>query len=324
MLSVAENEADRTSERIKFVFQSKIMRKEAIFPLHACPFGYTVKEIDGVKRLVKDEETREATEYFFKTALTESVRQAAIKTNQKFGLTRDHKAWYKTSRNEVYIGTYKGVEDYCEPYITPQQLQEISKPKSSRRAKSDRVYLFTGLINCPYCGGTMKACYSLHPKQKQLIYQNYRCSKKDVGLCNVKNISELRVESYLLENIKTELEKFILSHDVSQPKKPKKKTDATKLKEQLRRLNVSYQLGNMEDADYIAESKKLKSLIEIASKEEDHETPVDLNTLKNLLNSDFENIYNSLDKEEKQRLWRSIIDELIYDGKDIVGIKFKI
>lgn len=325
MLSVAENEADRTSERIKFVFQSKIMRKEVIFPPHSCPFGYKVVTIDGVKKLIKNDEQREATEYFFSIALTESTRQAAIKTNHKFGITRDHKAWHSTAHNEIYTGTYKGVEDYCEPYITQQQFQEISRNKTTRKSKGNRVYLFSGLIICPKCGRTLKACYSHSPQNKEKIYLGYRCSNRDIGLCDVSRINELKVEKYLLENIKTELEKFILSHEVSQPKKPKKKSDAAKLKEQLRRVNVSYQMGNMEDAEYISETKLLKARIEKAIREEEtQETVVDIEAFKELLNSGFEEVYNSLTQEEKQRLWRSLIAEICYDGHNLTGIKFKV
>ena len=42
MLSVAENESDRTSERIKFVFNAKLARKEAFFKLK---MGYTKEKI---------------------------------------------------------------------------------------------------------------------------------------------------------------------------------------------------------------------------------------------------------------------------------------
>lgn len=321
MLSVAENEADRTSERIKFVFQSKINKKEAMFNHITTPFGYKVAEVDGIKRLVKDEETREATEYFFNLAQTTSIRQASLMANQKYGKTREYKAWHRMCHNEIYIGKYKGIEDYCEPYLTPSQLAEVGRNKVARKAKNNRVYLFAGLITCPYCGRRMSGKYTTNPNNIEYYY--YRCFNTVMEKCNVKTISEPKIEKYVLANIKAELEKFILDHEVSQPKTPKKKTDASKLKEQLRRLNVSYQAGNMEDEEYLAESKRIKAMIEKAIQEDTPEKQVDVSALKDFLNSGFEKIYDTLDKEEKQRLWRSVIDELIYDGKTIVGIKFK-
>ncbi len=321
MLSVAENEADRTSERIKFVNQSKIMRKEVIFPAHCLPMGYKIVEDDGARKIVKDEETREMTEYFFNEALTSTIRQAALKTNAKYGLTRDYKPYYRMCQNELYIGTYKGVENYCEPYLTKHQFEQVQKLKQYRQAQKNRVYLFTGLIRCPICGTilTSKCCVGYG----NLEHHYYRCPHTLLKQCSLKAVSEKLAERYVLENITTELKKFILSQEVEQPKKQSKKSDAEKLKEQLRRVNVSYQAGNMEDDEYLAKTKEIKAMIDKAIKEENADTKVDTTALKEFLNSGFEKIYVSLKREEKQKLWRSIIDELIYDGQNIVGIKFR-
>lgn len=327
MLSVNEQESDRTSERIKFVFNSKIMRKETIFGKNNCPIGYTVAEIDGVKRLVKDEEYREIMEYFFKTACATSIRQAAVETQQKFDIKRDMRVWYKACHNEIYKGTYKGVEDYCEPYVTEAQYNELVHYTYTRKAKNNRVYLFAGLITCPLCGNKMNGKYTVikspdDDSKRERFY--YRCRNRFSKQCSVKSIVESRVEKYVLENIKSELEKFILSCEVSQPTTPKKKTDPAKFKEQLRRLNVAYQAGNIEDEDYLSKAKEIKALIDKAVKEESEEKKVDTKALKDFLDSDFESIYDSLEQAEKQRLWRSVIDRLVYDGKTVVGIKFKV
>ena len=297
------------------------MRKEVIIPDQCIPMGYKAVEIDGVRKLVKDDETREITEYFFNLALTTSTRQAAIQTEKKYGLKRDAKAWYNMVHNELYMGRYKGVEDYCEPYLTPSQFYEVSKDKGVRKAKNNRAYLFSGLITCPACGWRMVSKFCVGGNGSEYYY--YRCAHSVTKQCSVKSVSEKVAETYVLENIKTELEKFILAHEVSQPQPKNKKSEATKLKERLRRVNVSYQAGNMEDAEYIAETKQIKAMIEKAIKEENQDNTIDVSGLKEFLSSGFEEIYDALEKEEKQRLWRSIIDELIYDGQDIVGIKFK-
>lgn len=319
-LSIAENEADRTSERIKFVFQSKIMRKEAIIPAHCVPFGYKIVEIDGVRKLVKNDETREATEFFFKTALVSSARQAAIKTNQTFGLNRTYKSYNLMCHNEIYAGVYYGVEDYCEPYITQAQHKALSDfSVTTRKAKHNRYYLFSGLIKCNCCGNTMAGRYCTSSSGVEYYY--YRCRRTLTKSCPSTSIAEKKTEKYLLENINSELEKFILSVEAQQPTQ-KKKTDTSRLKEQLRRVNVSYQAGNMEDDEYLAKTKEIKAMIEKATIEEEP-SKVDVEALKEFLNSGFEEIYHSLTGEEKQRLWRSIISEIKYDGNEIVGIKFK-
>ena len=322
MLSVNEQEADRTSERIKFVFKSKIAKKEVIIPPQCVPYGYKIELIDGVKRLVKDEETREITEHFFNIVLSTSTRQAIIQTNDKYNIQRDSNSWYRMCKNEVYTGTYKGVGEYCEPYITQKQFNEINeRGKIYKSARENRAYLFTGLIHCPNCGKLMTSKYST--PQRDVEYYYYRCSGTVNNRCKTKMISEKSIEKYVLTNVKKELEKFIISHEASQPKQSKKPTDVAKLKEQLRRVNVAYYAGNMEDDEYIKKTKEIKAMIEKASAEEQQETTIDLTFLKDFLNSDFEKLYVTLDKKEKQVLWRSVINEIMYDGNTITGIKFK-
>ena len=320
MLSVAENEADRTSERIKFTFQSKVNRKESIFGAKTTPWGYATKEIDGVKRVVKDEETREAVEFFFKIALTNSIRQAAVQTIHKFGIKKTYTKWFEIARNEIYTGTYKGVEDYCEPYITKAEHISLRRTKHIRKAANNRVYLFTGLIKCPCCGASTRARYSTGWDRE---YNYYRCPNRVIKVCAQKDIPEANIEKYVVTHIKEELEKYIVSVESAQPKKTKKKTDAAKLKEQLRRVNVSYQAGNMDDKEYLEETKKIKLMIEKALIEETQDKGTNLDALKAFLNSGFEKIYDSLTREEQQLLWRSVISEIVCEGTEAVGIKFK-
>lgn len=56
MLSVAQNEAERTSERIKFVFADKVRRGEPI--TGSLPMGYRIETVDGRKRVAKDPEKK--------------------------------------------------------------------------------------------------------------------------------------------------------------------------------------------------------------------------------------------------------------------------
>lgn len=322
MLSVAENEADRTSERIKFVFQSKIAKKEVIIAPHCVPFGYKVETIDGIRRLVKNEEQREATEFFFNAVSYTSTRQAIIQTENKFNIHRECKSWYTMCKNELYTGTYKGVEDYCEPYITKRQFNEMNKDdKKFREAKERRTYLFSGLIHCPHCGRLMTSKFCRGNGGVEYYY--YRCPNSITKQCSVRILSERRAEEYVMDNVRKELESFILYHESSGVKQKKTVNNVEKLKEKLRRVNVSYHAGNMEDSEYLAKTKEIKALIDKAMIEEQQESTIDLTSLKDFLHSDFETLYTTLDKKEKQVLWRSVINELVYNGNSVTGIKFK-
>ena len=53
------------------------------------------------------------------------------------------------------------------------------------------------------------------------------------------------------------------------------------------------------------------------------EAPPDFEAVERLLQSDFKNIYDSLTREEKRTLWRSVISEIRIDSENnITGISF--
>ena len=310
MLSVAENEADRDSERIKFVFNAKLQRKEAFFPKQCLPMGYTIQEIDGVKRVVKDPETQPIIEDFFRTALDYSVLRAAQEVTEKYGINRDHTSWYENVKREIYTGTYRGVADFCPAYITQEEHAALNdKTHKIRRTKGNRVYLFVGLLFCPSCGRRLGTKFCTNGQGREYLY--YRCTKNISSACEYKGVlSEKAIERHLLQNVRQEIEGLVLSAEAEQQQaKPKPKRNTTaKLQEKLRRINVSYHAGNMEDEDYLAQTKAIREQIAAAQAEEEaEEKPVDLSALKNLLEQDFETIYQTLDKEDRRRLWRSVI-----------------
>jgi hypothetical protein len=147
------------------------------------------------------------------------------------------------------------------------------------------------------------------------------------GICDFHQVTEKKIEAYLLKNLRSEMEKFVLSAE-AEPQAEKnantKKSEVEKLQERLRRLNVAFFSGNMSDEEYAAQADAIKNQITVAQQEEAKaEKPVDTEAVKAFLATDFESIYETLTKEERRTMWRSIIDEIVLDGKEPVGIKFK-
>lgn len=326
MLSVAENEADRTSERIKFVNDAKIARKEAICSKRTAPFGYTVEKIDGVKRLVFDTELEPMIRYFFSMLETYSIRLAGTMTNEKFGVRRPYSKWYKIAKEEIYTGTYRGVEEYCPAYITKEQFKRFSAPDESmvRKTQENRVYIFTGVIFCPCCSRRLTGKYVLGGNNEEYMY--YRCHGALTRACdNRLSISEKSIEEQLLERLRDDLEELVISADVEAVAPAKKKpSQLGKLNEQLRRLNVAYFAGNMSDDEYKKDADDLKQKIAKAMiEDQEEEKPADLTAIKELLSTDFESIYTTLTASEKQLFWRSIIERITFDGKTLQAPKYR-
>lgn len=332
MLSVSESEADRDSERIKFVFEGKRKRKEWCFPgaEYQWPFGYRPEVIDGVKRCVKNPETAPIVQDFGDFVVKyNSVRKAGMFCQEKYGIKRHYRSWMVTAKNELYTGTWHGVEGYCEPYVSRSDWERIVEGHSliKKTQNPDRVYLFTGLIRCPCCGNTLKSTFKTYPNDRSREYNSYRCNNSRLRLCGFCHcLSERNIEKFLLSNIKSILKDFISEAEISnsQIKKATRANDIVVLNEQLRRLNVIFLAGNISDDEYTKETNRLKLEISRIKEQEKENRPTNIQAIKDFLNSDFENIYSTLPKEDKRRIWRSLIEEIYVDGTRVTGVKPRI
>lgn len=327
MLAVAEAERERGSERVKVVFANKRKNKEAFFGDQSRPYGYMrQKDENGVYRAVKNPDEEEVCQAFWDIAVKyDSIAKATRYCNSALGANRSEAAWRNVAHSEIYTGTYYGVEDYCEPYVSREDWLKLQY-KAIKKAQHDRVYLFTGLLRCPHCGRRLAGTFS-HTTYKgtKREYRRYRCGSGRVGNCEKGySISEVKIEAYLVRNIYKLLENEIASVEIEQAK-PKKKTKSKlpALKEQLRRLNVSYRMGAMTDDEYIRDVADLQLAIDKAERLLSEEEPEkDLTALKELLETDFRGIYNTLVAEDKRRFWRSIIKEIHLDENGIKSVDF--
>jgi len=331
MLSVAENESDRTSERIQFVFDAKRRRKEWCFTggKNQWPYGYMPQVIDGVKRCVKDPEKEPILNDFWDYIIKyNSVRKAGMYVCEKYGISRNYRTWMNTARNELYTGTFHGIADYCASYIERATWERIILGHEiiKKTQSPDRVYLFTGLIRCPECRNTLKATFKTYPNDRSKEYNGYRCNNGKLRSCSFRHqLSEKKIEKYLLENISNELEQYIVDIEVAEKEKRRrpKVHNLVALNEQLRRVNVIYMAGNISDEEYASQTKRIKTDIEKAKKEEQEIHPININGLKSFLQNNFLSTYDTLDKEDQRRMWRSIIEEIYVEGTAVTGVKFR-
>ena len=329
MLSVAENESDRTSERIKFVFDGKRRRKEWCFTggPGQWPYGYMPQVIDGVKRCVKNPETEPIVQDFWDYAVSySSVRKAGMYVCEKYGITRSYRSWMVTAKNELYTGAFHGIEDYCESYVNRSDWERLilGHEVIKKTQQPDRVYLFTGLIRCPCCGNTLKGTFKTYPNDRTKEYNGYRCNNAKLRACQFHHqLSEKKIEKYLLANVKSQLDAYTIQveSESANIKRSRHTQNLVDLNEQLRRLNFIFLSGNISDSEYAFESKRLNEDIEKARKQAETEKPVNLDTIKAFLSSGFLENYRTLTKQEQQRMWRSVIEEIKIDGTTPTGIK---
>lgn len=328
-LAIAQNEREKTSERIQVVFENKRKNKESFFGKSSTPFGYMEqKDEDGITRLVKDPELEPALQMFWDIAVKyENVNKAAKMVNLEYGIKKNKNKWMELSKKEIYTGNYRGVEGYCPAYVSVEDWLKLQNRKIPRQSKSDRVYLFTGLIECPVCHNNLASTYCVHkqPDGSKREYHNYRCQFKESYVCKYNHtFSELKIEKWLLKNIRNLMHNEIARVEIEKTKpRPKPKTNVAALKEQLRRLEVVYMTGNKPDEEYIKEQKELNNAI----KKAENETPKtdadkDLNMLHEILSTDFESVYKTLSAEDRRRFWRGLINRIYLDGNKISHVDF--
>ena len=321
MLSVAQAERERGAERVSAVLKNKRKNKEACFGGNAVPFGYKKEPDDeGIMRLVKDPETEEATQAFWDIVVNENNLNKAIRhMDTVYGIQKDWKSWKRMTHSDFYCGIHRGVEDYCEPYVTPEDFVKVQERKFVKGTSSGSVYLFRTLMRCPECGNIL--CGDSN-KKSYGVYKSYRCTNRCRSCKFTMSISEKKLEKYMLTHLEPMLRAEIAAAEAELAKpKPKPKTDINKIKEKQRRLNVMYMAGNKSDEEYLKEDAELKAQI-AAAEAELPPPPRDIAPLKKLLEYDFKAAYEAMIEESRQQFWQGLIKSIELDGKNVKKVHF--
>lgn len=320
-LAIHQNEREKGAERVSAVLENKRKNKEACFGGPNLPFGYMKqRDADGIMRLVKDPNTKQACQEFWDILLkSNSLNKAIRHMGNVWGISKDWKSWKRMTQSDFYCGIHKGVIDYCEPYVSPEEFLKFQERETVKHTPSGSVYLFRGLMRCPECGH--KLCGDTNRKPYG-VYKSYRCRVRGRGCDNHSIISEPKIEKQLLSRLDDFLADEIARVELEQAKpKPRPKNNLKALKERQRRLTVAYMAGNIPDDEYLRDDAELKALIAKAESEAPPE-PRDVAPLKDLLETDFRSIYETLNDEEKQQFWQRLIQEIKLENKKIVEVIF--
>lgn len=317
-LSVAQDESDRDSDRIKFVFNSKVSRGEALVGPQSLPLGLAIQE----KHIVPDPQTANVTRDLFAYYDLHRNKNATIRyAFQTYGIVITNIILTKMLSNRLYIGEYRGNLEYCEPLIDRVLFDRIQTAVKSnvRKTPANRIYIFSSLIVCSECGYRM---VGRHFSSETHEYFHYRCNRStNLCLCShKKTINEKAIEIWLLENIESEINRYIVEYKAQAAQKEKPKIDRAKIKRKMTKLKELYlnDLITMEEykADYELYVSQLAEVPESAV------PPVNFQALYNFLHSDFKAIYESLDREKKRTLWQGILKEIRIDPQNYITVFF--
>ena len=316
MLSVAQDEADRDSERIRTVMAAKRERREPCSG-HV-PTGY---RIEG-KRIVKDPETEAAVAAFFESFLTyRSVERARAAAAER-GLPLSYQLASSMLAKTAYYGYFSGVDGMCPPYITKEQHERIqsSRRRTERKTEGDRVYLFTGLAVCSECGrrfGSRAHLYWLrNGGRRESVGYNCPGRYHHNDCSNNVNIRESAIENYLLSNVCGELEQYCYELErMASAGAPARnfQEERAKLRKKLLRLKDLY-LNDIIDMDmYRKDYEELNAQLDDLAAEESRQPaqPPSVAPLRQMFTSGWEELYAQLGRADKQAFWRMCLERIV-------------
>lgn len=325
-LSIAQNEADICSERISVVFDSKVQHGTVVSG--NCPFGYIV---NGEKRLVIDPDSaaivRDAFNYYESSV---SQRGTIRHIRETYGVNWCDATFRRMLSERLYTGVYDSNkrfnENFCDPIIDAAQFDRVQKllKKNARFSPAGNIYIFTSILKCAECLHNLSGCRT---RSGNRYYYYYRCNQHlQRGRCPHNNsVREDYIESWLFEHLQEELERCRLEWEIraAEHKKKKRSNDKAVLKRKLTKLKELYVNDLINIEEYKKDYQLYTAALQQIPDEAPEETPPDFSAVERMLQADFRNIYDSLTREEKRTLWRSVISEIRVDrDNNITGIIF--
>ena len=310
-LSIAQNEADLTAERIKSVFDSKIQNKTVLSG--NAPVGY---RIDDEKHLEIEPESadmiRDMFEHF---SVSGSLRETGLYMQDTYGRYFPQNVIKRILRDKIYIGTYdrrgRMIEGFCDPIISNDLFFSANRNLKAgiKHAPSGRIYLFTGLCKCARCGkrSLINTC---HGKYTYYMCRTYVAQKT----CkNNARIREEAIETYLLSYLEPEIDRYNIATKEKSARQ-RKKIDRGAIEEKIKRANDLYINGLIS----LEECKEKVSALREQLEQPDEPDPKPIT-----LPEGWKVIYADLDRQKKQAFWRSLIKEIwLNENREVERIIF--
>ena len=319
MLSVNQDECDRTSERIKAVFEHKKDKKEAT--TGAMPIGYKVVD----KKIVKDEALAPLVNDVFDYFEAHNNKNGTVNyINDKYGTTYHYNTIARMLKKPIYKGCFSGIEGFCEPYIDKSRWDKIQAltERNIKVRHNERVYTYSGLLICAECGLHLAGASTKYVKADGSIkyYKHYRCTNAVVRKWCSHNLSikEENIDKFIVANLSKELEHYKATYDIKT-----KQVDYTnkrnKIERKIARLKDLYINELITMDEYKADLSKFNDEL---NKIPTDTVKVDLKAIEMLLNMDIEHLYYELTCEERQVLIRSVIKSITIDVENNMSLEF--
>lgn len=317
MLGTAQLESENTSQRIRFV-QDHRAAQGGVLSGHV-PIGYKIAEVNGMKRLVIDEDKRGMVNDLFQYYSTCRNQARTIRyIKEKYGVQIWTGAFSTLIKNPIYKGEYRDTKDYCEPYLSESEWDRIQKVNTVRYGtKRSGEYIFRSLLRCPECGRVLTGNY------RGNVYY-YRCYyHHNYHICDyAKTHRQQKIEDALLDQIAGILDNTELTDAANDlVRQEESEQDNTKELEKLNRklLNLKelYIDGDIDRATYRSKRDALNTEI---TRLETAQSSKPYANLTNLAKMPWRASYLAKTNAEKGEWWRFVLERIEIDGDNYVPV----
>ena len=348
MMSVSQNEIERTSERTIICLEGAI--KQGHIPARA-PLGY--KHID--KRLVPDPLTKDIVIRIYNLyfeGLTYNTIAKLFNKEKVCGKTN----WKDTSilkiiTNVIYKGDYiqgkttrnpRYFPDVVEPIVSKELWDscQVQKKKNQRNYMRSQTYIFLQKLKCPKCGRILAGGAS-HKIKADKWYYYYRCEKCRGNIREHEiedSIKELLSDIFEYDSVVNEFFLPVLQNKIHNPKEDFEK-EITNLNNKKIRIRKAYIDELFTEEEYKEETNIIENKIKELQKkilENEQVSKLNLSVDDILVKRDMEFInsiklpilYNAfvdswdgLEREEKAEIIMRYIDDI---ELELVNNKYKV
>ena len=319
MLSVNQDECDRTSERIKSVFKHKLDKKEAVSG--SLPMGYKLED----KKIVKDLEYANLVNDVFDYFELHNNKCATVNyINNKYNTKYHYNSIIRMLSNPLFKGEYNGIDGFCEPYIDKDRFDKIQSlmRRNIKVRHNERVYTYSGLLICAECGCSLAGSthnYTLADGTKK-SKKSYRCNQYYLRkMCTHKKLlNENVIDKFIVANLSKELEKYKVSYEIK-AKSTDNSAKRKKIERKIARLKDLYINELITLDEYRADLSRFNAELD---KIPTDDTKTDLIAIQTLLNMDIEHLWDELSCEERQVLIRSVVKNIKVDAENKMSLEF--
>lgn len=348
MMSISQNEIERTSERTIIGLEGAI--KQGHIPARA-PLGY--KHID--KKLVPDPLTKDIIiriyNLYFEGLTYNSIAKLFNK-EKVCGKTN----WKDTSilkiiTNVIYKGDYiqgkttrnpRYFPDVVEPIVSKELWDscQVQKKKNQRNYMRSQTYIFLQKLKCPKCGRILAGGAS-HKIKADKWYYYYRCEKCRGNIREHEiedSIKELLSDIFEYDSVVNEFFLPVLQNKIHNPKEDFEK-EITNLNNKKVRIRKAYIDELFTEEEYKEETNIIENKIKDLQKkilENEQVSKLNLsvddilvkrdmdfiNSIKlPILYNAFVDSWDGLDREEKAEIVMKYIDDI---ELELVNNKYKV